>query len=133
MENKQKHLEMIQNIIGRMSNSSFLIKGWCITLISVLLAIGTQNTNIRLILITLLPLIMFWILDAYYLRQERLFRKLYTDTCLVDENIANFSMNTSPFIKTTPSWIKTAFSSTLVLFYGIILFAIFIFITFINK
>gem|GEM_PF-6654994 len=31
-ENKRKHLDLIQAIITRLSNNSFLIKGWCITL-----------------------------------------------------------------------------------------------------
>jgi hypothetical protein len=35
-ENKRKHLEFIQGVITRMNTSSFLIKGWTITLVSAL-------------------------------------------------------------------------------------------------
>ena len=31
MDNKIKHLEMIEAIIERMANNSFLLKGWAIT------------------------------------------------------------------------------------------------------
>jgi len=77
MERKLKHLEILQATITRMANNSFLIKGWCITLVAAILALASQGSNQRIILISYLPIIMFWILDAYFLRQERLFRKLY--------------------------------------------------------
>ena len=41
MEKKLKHLEFIQNVILRMNNNSFLIKGWAITLISALFALAS--------------------------------------------------------------------------------------------
>jgi len=31
MENKIKHLEMLQNVIARMASNSFIIKGWSVT------------------------------------------------------------------------------------------------------
>ena len=36
MENKQKHLELIQGVINRLSSNSFLLKGWSVVLISAL-------------------------------------------------------------------------------------------------
>ena len=39
MEKKLKHLEFIQNAINRMASNSFIIKGWCITLIVGLFAL----------------------------------------------------------------------------------------------
>ena len=33
-------------------------------------------------MIAFLPALVFWILDAYYLQQERLFRKLYDEASL---------------------------------------------------
>jgi hypothetical protein len=67
------HLEMIQTTIARMSNHSFLLKGWSATLASGLLALTTEKDY----LLAFLPAIAFWLLDAYFLRQERLFRGLY--------------------------------------------------------
>jgi len=45
MEIKLKHLEMIQGIINRMAGNFFLLKGWCITLISALFALAANNSN----------------------------------------------------------------------------------------
>lgn len=124
MEKKLKHLEIVQNVIGRMANNSFFIKGWCITLVSALLALESQNTNTKLITVTLLPLIMFWVLDAYFLKREHLFRKLYEEVCLTKETEISFSMDTSAVKNKANSFPKILFSRTLVLFYGTILLAI---------
>lgn len=132
MEYKLKHLELIQNIINRMASNSFLVKGWCVTLVSVLLALESQSSNAKYLLVALLPALMFWILDAYFLRQERLFRKLYDEVRILDEKTIDFSMNTSSFTKTT-SWLSAFFSQTLIIFYGLILIAIIIAILIANK
>ena len=77
-ESKLKHLEMIQAVISRMANNSFLIKGWCLTLVSGLLALaGGNGGNTKLVFVTYLPVLMFWYLDGFFLQQERLFRKIY--------------------------------------------------------
>src|SRR3989339_280331 len=72
-----EHLDYIQNAINRMANNSFLIKGWAITFISLLFILSVKESNIWYLILTFLPLFCFWGLDAYYLRQEKLFRKLY--------------------------------------------------------
>ena len=77
MENKVAHLEMIQVIITRMASNSFLINGWSVTLVAALFALAAANTNERFVYLAYFPAFMFWALDAYFLRQERLFRKLY--------------------------------------------------------
>ena len=82
MENKEslkecmlKEIEIIQDIIKRMAFNSFMIKGWAITLVVVsLLLKGTEKYQIW---IAFIPLLVFWFLDAYFLWQERLYRKLY--------------------------------------------------------
>jgi hypothetical protein len=120
MERKIKHLEILQATITRMASNSFLIKGWCITLVAAILALASQGSNQNIIFVSYLPIIMFWTLDAYFLRQERLFRKLYDKIRIADEYSIDFSMNTAEFAKETASWIRVAFSQTLLLFYGIV-------------
>ena len=118
MESKLKHLEMIQAVVNRMANNSFLLKGWSVTLISALLALAAANSDRRFVYVAVLPLLMFWLLDAYFLRQERLFRKLYDRVRMLDANAIDFSMNTMPYVKDTASWIGVMFSRTLLIFYG---------------
>ena len=79
MENKIKHLEFIQSTITRMNQNSFQIKGWMITLVSALLALYASSERVVYILIAIVPAVVFWFLDAYYLQQERRFRGVYND------------------------------------------------------
>jgi hypothetical protein len=118
MESILKHLEMIQAVINRMASNSFLLKGWSVTLVSALLALAAANSDRRFVFVAVLPLLMFWLLDAYFLRQERLFRKLYDKVRTLNGNAIDFSMNTAPHVKGTASWIGVMFSRTLLIFYG---------------
>ena len=77
MENKQQHLEFIQGAINRMAGNLFFIRGWVITLITGLFVLFTKDTNQNYILIAYFLIIIFWVLDGYFLSQERLFRALY--------------------------------------------------------
>lgn len=119
-EMKVAHLNMIQGIINRMANNSFLLKGWSITVISALFALATQNKENNFLYLSLLPCLMFWYLDAYFLRQERLYRQLYQYIASKTENKIDFSMNTKPFENNIDCLCKTCFSNTLLVFYGTI-------------
>ena len=118
MENKIRHLEFIQAVIDRMASNSFLIKGWCITLVSALLGLAAKDNDKKFMIIVFFPALMFWLLDAYYLRQERLFRRKYEEIGQSTADITDFSLNTSTVEKRVGSWLRVAFSQTLFLFYG---------------
>lgn len=74
---KKEHLKMIEDIITRMANNSFLIKGWTVTLIAALLVFADTKNNIYFIWIAIIPIIVFWYLDSFYLQLERKYRQLY--------------------------------------------------------
>lgn len=114
MENKLKHLEFIQNIISRMASNSFLLKGWAITIVSALIAISIDKNNCNYFIVVYFPLIVFWLLDTYYLKQERLFRHLYNEVRKKDENEIDFSM---PVKNGDENYFKVLFSITLGIFY----------------
>ena len=120
MANKIKHLEMIQGVINRMASNSFLLKGWSVVLVSALFALASQDTKIEFIFLAYFPAIAFWILDGYFLWQERLYRKLYDKVRMMDESKIDFSMDTTCFIKKVDSWDKVIFSMSLKIFHGII-------------
>lgn len=92
MESKIKHLEFIQNVITRMNTNSFMIKGWAITIVSAIFVIYVSTQNVYFILVCVLPIILFWFLDAYYLTQERLFRCLYKKAIEEGSTIIEFDM-----------------------------------------
>jgi hypothetical protein len=77
--NQIKHMEMTQAVISRLASNSFLIKGWALTLVGAFLGFGVNRDDWALAAASTLPIAVFWLLDTYYLRAERLFRVLYDE------------------------------------------------------
>ena len=119
MEEKLAYLQMIQAVITRMASNSFLIKGWSITLVAALFALAAAGTNELFVYLAYFPAFMFWALDAYFLRQEKLFRELWDHVRGVEAEI-DFSMDTKPFTEEVDSTWAVARSHTLRLFHGTI-------------
>ena len=118
MENKRKHLEFIQATISRMASNLFFLRGWTISLVAGLFALFVKDANQNYILVVYFPIIIFWILDGYFLSQERLFRALYNHVRKLDEKDIDFSMNTDEYKKDEKnSWVCSMFSGTLLVFY----------------
>ena len=120
MEAKIAHLQMIQAVITRLSQNSFMIKGWAVTLVAALFALGATDTNELFIYLAYFPSFMFWSLDAYHLRQERLYRKLYDDVQVIPGAEIDFSMSTRRFEEKVDSAWRVGWSPTIRLFYGTI-------------
>lgn len=118
MEKKFRHMEMILGIINRMASNSFMLKGWAVTLVAGVYALASKDANRIYYLITYVPIVIFWGLDAYYLWQERLYRKLYDRVRKQREDDIDFSMNASlPEFKKKTSYLDTLFSVTELWFY----------------
>lgn len=118
-EKKLKHLEFIQNVINRMNSNSFLLKGWTITLISALFALAAKDANVNYVLVSYIVIPVFWVLDGFYISQERQYRDLYKEVAAKAENTIDFNMDASAFCKGDRTWIAGIFSKTLIPFYGI--------------
>ena len=93
-EDKIRNLEMIQNIITRMANNSFLLKGWSITIISGVFSLNLEKINLAIYFLIYSVIIVFWFVDTYYLQLERRYRALYED-CR-KKPTPDFCMNLSP-------------------------------------
>lgn len=106
MENKHKHLEMVQGIISRMASNSFQLKGLCVTIAVAISALAVVRSNALIFLLLLIPVLAFWLLDAHYLRQEKLFRELYDYVSALEDEKVNFSMKTLQFKDKVPSLAK---------------------------
>ena len=91
-ENKRAHLANILNVITRMGNNSFALKGWAVGVMIAVYSFASSCTN-KAIIVTLIPLIVIWILDAYYLMLERKFRKLYDAERVKKDDEIDFNMN----------------------------------------
>ena len=127
-----KEIEIIQDIIKRMAFNSFVIKGWTITLVAVTLLLKGGKYQV---FIAFIPLFVFWFLDAYFLWQERLYRKLYN--WVINNRLKTaeylFDMNAYRFKNEEQSKLRIMFSITLGWFYGSIfvltlIYAIYVFL-----
>ncbi len=117
-DNKRKHLEFIQGTVNRMASNLFLLKGWTVTLIAALFALAAKDARPVYFAIAYFPPLMFWILDAYFLSQERRFRSLYDYVRKLPENHIDFSMDTQPFKEMKGNtWPEALLSKTLVIYY----------------
>lgn len=96
-EGEQAHLALIQGIISRQAGNSFLIKGWVLTVTVALLGFAIGRNSWTLATFAIGPLVIFGWLDAYYFRQERLFRCLYNAAIVPGNKVATFSMDTAAF------------------------------------
>jgi len=117
---------MIQGVVNRLSQNSFLLKGWSVVLISALFALTASNAKVSFIYLAYFPAFAFWILDAYFLWQERLFRALYDYVRGLKEDEIDFSMDTMAVRDKVKSWSDVVFSKTLLLFHGTVLVSILI-------
>ncbi len=126
MDNKIKHLEFIQATITRMNQNSFQIKGWMITLVSALLALYASSEKPVYIIIAVVPTFIFWLLDAYYLQQERRFRGVYNDVAGLSSddgriNVKEFEMPIQKYQGGKYCYFSVLFSHTTFPLYGFIL------------
>lgn len=126
MDNKRTHLEIIQGVVNRLANSSFLMKGWAVILVSALFALSAKDSRVYFIYLAYFPAIAFWGLDGYYLLQEKLFRKLYDKVREMDESDIDFSMDTSVVKDQVDPWLCVVFSKTIFAFHGTIVLTILI-------
>jgi len=69
-----KTMEMYQTIITRMAANSAACKQWCIPLVTAILVFAVKEKTYHLIWLTLIPVLICYCLDAYYLMLENRFR-----------------------------------------------------------
>lgn len=121
MDKKTKNLELIQGIILRMANNSFTLKGWTVTLVSAMFALSGKDADKKFVILTYFPVIMFWILDSYFLSQEKYFIKVYEEVRIKDEKDIDFDLKSKSIKWDVDLWVKAAASLTIGIFYGTII------------
>ena len=122
---------MIEAIIERMAKNSFQLKGWSMTLIALVGAISAQGSDKRFILLAFIPILGFWILDSFYLQQERKYKQLYKNVAEQDESQIDFNLDADKATGTAEEMArlcvcKCLFSITELCFYPLIAVALII-------
>lgn len=129
----EKEIDLIQSCIKRMAQNSFVVKGWLITLVTVILALLPENVNTRgICIIVLLATICFWYLDAFFLRLERLYRWKYEWVIAKRLKTMDYCYDLDPMnenmwlpqkdgkSKKAPCVVRVMLTKSLTLLYGII-------------
>ncbi len=117
------YFNSIQNIINRMAQNSFYIKAWTITIIAGILVLTFSILNIIIFGTLLVISLFFWVLDSYYLKLERIFRRLYNQKVQdynneqKRKNMLLFDMNIKPFEDLEKKVIRIMISKSELLFY----------------
>jgi hypothetical protein len=75
----QSYLTIVQSVISRMASNSSSCKTWCLSLVSAIMVVVADKGTPNYIWISGVPILLFLILDSYYLSLERLFRGVYND------------------------------------------------------
>ena len=110
-----KHLDFIQSIISRMAHNSFIIKGWTISIVSAILAITVKEKDSVYCYIGLIPVLVFWFLDSYYLLLERRYRELYKDviqdinktgSIVTTNHVESLSLSTNGYLPNKLSYVN---------------------------
>jgi len=130
MKPNEKHLEFLQNNIGRMNQCSFHMKGWAITLVSAMIAvfvtsITKENPGNKIyIYAAIASTILFWILDSLYLSKERKLIAIYNNVIGTGEGTLEISEYEIPINKCkgwTYSVFRVMLLPTEILLYGAII------------
>ncbi len=118
MEGTEKvveHLKMTQAVINRLANNCVLVKGWSMTIIIAAMVFIAKH-DIQSPYFIPVPILLVWVLDGYFLWQERLFRQVYGEIRVQSDT--DFEMNPMKHRnKPECSWLSAIFSVTLVIFY----------------
>ena len=78
-EEKAKALDYVEVIIASMREASFKCKEFCIVICSALMTVyaALKQTSSLFIFLCTLVLLLFWLLDSFYLYKERILRTEY--------------------------------------------------------
>lgn len=78
VDEMHKEIDLLQSCIDRMAKNSFMIKGWFVSIYAVILALLPEKVDVMLLCVVLIVVnILFWYLDGVYLRDEKIYRRIY--------------------------------------------------------
>lgn len=92
-----KHLDYIQDAVGRHVTHAFAVKGWSLTVTGVVFAYAAGHRDLWIALVALLPPLAFAWLDLYYLRQTHLFEELYRAIIQADPAVRVLDLDTARY------------------------------------
>ncbi len=90
-DNKVKYLQMIQDVVKRMADTSAAMKRYTLVAFAGAAALARALEEPGAMLLAMVLVFIFWALDAQYLRQEKWFRDMYDLAQAVSETAAGIA------------------------------------------
>ncbi|MHA1755124.1 MAG: hypothetical protein ACTSVV_00035 [Promethearchaeota archaeon] len=118
-----EYFKIIQGVINRMAQNSFMIKTWYATLFGAIIIFSFNIVSILVYFILIVISVIFWFIDSYFLHREKLFRKLYTKKVeeFNDDNKRNeiklFDLDVNPYKKEVKGIVRIMFTKTEICYY----------------
>lgn len=125
-----KEIEIIQNRIEKVEKTSFVIKGWVITMVAAVVALLPEKVNETILgIIVLVSVIAFWYLDAFFLKVDKGYRWKYNWVINNRLDSNDYCLDLDPYNKDTllnpdksrsnklPCVLRLMFTKTLIVFY----------------
>lgn len=110
---RSAHLATLGDVVRRTTVGSWLLRAWSALLVSALLAVAAAPEHRGWVWMALLVAIGFWMADAHFGRQQRLYRKLRERVGRQRESEVDFSMNPRPVDGEAEAWVSVMFSRAL--------------------
>jgi hypothetical protein len=89
-----KYLDMLQSVISRMADNQVTLRTWSVALGTAVMGyVASKDQHPTAALLAVLPAVVFWILDAYYLALETKFRALFNAARKIDDDKPDFSFD----------------------------------------
>lgn len=124
---KITYLNILQNIINRMSTFCIAIKTASVTTLTALLAYSASETiaNKFEIWMFMIPWLFFAGYHAYFLRLERAFRTLYNNSANQNDiSFSDFLIDERTLKSVYLPWYKVIFSKSLIIFHLVLILTI---------
>lgn len=119
------HLTMLQGVIARMGSNSFTLKALSATFGSAAIAVmaTAQKPSPLYAVAALIPILIFWLMDAQYLRYERSYRKMF-ERVRRGQEVEAYDLNAEPFMSETGHVFRLAVTWSVAWFYVAILISL---------
>jgi hypothetical protein len=118
-DDASKRLDHLHAIIQRLATNSFTVKGWAVAVASGFLGFAVKDAKPTIAFVGLIPIAIFWIIDAYYLTGERHFRRCYNGVRqnpeLATAPIAGFAVRRAELFRALATPIVAGLYMTLIL------------------
>lgn len=125
-----EHLKMLQANINRFSSNSFRLKQWAVALTLAILAFlstSDKAPSSTIYLLAIASVVVFWVLDAYYLSLERNAIKIFDESRLDTDKPTKFlMMKHIRFCEKVIGVFSALFSISTLVLYATLLFVVLI-------